>query len=525
MLNPAEVSQIGFLILEGESLRQITREFKIGDRSVSRMKMAMEKQEFDPAKWMQLSDNEKMRICYPSAVKKVTSEGSIETVFERIYQRINHRSGHYSIRAGWLAYKKENHEGLQYSRFHDLYRKWEDAAHPGRTATAPVFRQPGKYLFIDWIGDQPALVRSPKNPAQKIKAHILVFTMGYSSLTFAMAFPDEKTAAVIEGINGALDYMGALPRAFRPDNMKTAVTSNTKDGLVLSTAMEDLQNYYEVPVLPTRPLKPKDKASVERAVLILEQELLPQLETKVFESFEDLNEEILIYIQELNTRIKTGETLSRRQLFEKYDLPNMKPLPPHPFVLREYKRLKVQRNCHIQLNRVYYSVPFEHVGKEVTVKISDQKIEICDENNKPICEHRTDISSRSPYVTNESHLKSCYQKQREIDVRGIHFYLDRAAKIGPFFTDFLKAVINRSPYEEQSYKTCEGIIRDAEPYSSSTVEEVAAECMKNGWIGYKKFKNALNKRADSRKKQPPESEEQKQSARNHSNIRGKEYYK
>lgn len=525
MLNHQEVRSVGFLILEGDSVRSIIRNYPVSDRTVKRLKAAMENASIGSSEWMTLSDEERMTMCYPQEEKPKKTVSIAEDEFESIYQKIERGTGHYNVKAGWISYRKKYGSGIGYTRFLTLYRKWEDKAHPGRMATAPVYRKPGKYLFIDWIGDQPALVRSPKNPEKKVKAHFLVFTIGYSSLTFAAAFPNEKMPTVIEGINAALEYMGALPQAFRPDNMKTAVTSNTKDGLVLSSAMEDLQNYYGVPVLPTRPLKPKDKSSVERAVLILEQELLPELENQLFESFEDLNNEILKYINELNIRVKTGETLSRRELFEKYDLPNMKTLPPRPFLLREYRKLKVQRNCHVKLNGVYYSAPFQHVGEEVIVKISDQTLEICDANNQPICEHRTDIPSHNPYVTNPAHLKSCYQKQREVDERGISYYYDRAAQRGPNFKTYLERIVANYPFEEQSYLTCEGILQAAAPYSSSAIEEVADECMTNGRIGYSHFKNALKKKADLRNVKSCRSEEKEESSRNHSNIRGKEYYK
>lgn len=71
--------------------------------------------------------------------------------------------------------------------------------------------------------------------------------------------------------------------------MKTAVTGSTADQLVLSTAMEDLQDYYDTPVLPARPHAPKDKATVERAVQIIEKESIATSAQIVFESFGDSN--------------------------------------------------------------------------------------------------------------------------------------------------------------------------------------------------------------------------------------------
>ena len=177
--------------------------------------------------------------------------------------------------------------------------------------------------------------------------------------------------------------------------MKTAVASNTSEGLVLSTAMEDLQNYYDVPVLPARPLKPKDKASCERFVLLVETEILPRLEGTVFESFDDLNTAILKFTEKINTRIKSGESLSRRKLFELYDLPNMKTLPDTMFSLCEYGQLKAQRCCRVEFANACCSVPYKYLGQTVSVKLRNNQIEICDRFNRHINNHTMSFKDSS----------------------------------------------------------------------------------------------------------------------------------
>lgn len=410
MLNSNEILEVGILLLDGYPYREITASHRLGDYTLVRLKKTLINHGIDVISWNALNDDQRYELCYPTKVIKQDSDELFG--FEAIYRKLQHRGSHYSIKMGWIEYIKKNPDGLRYSQFCSRYRQWESITHPGRLATAPVNRKPGKYLFIDWIGDQPSLVMDPDHSGKKIKAHFLVFTMGYSSKTFAAAYPDEKTESVIDGINRALCFLGALPQAFRPDNMKTAVQSNTREGIVLSTAMEDLQNFYDVPVLPARPLSFKDKASVERAVQILEVELLPHLESKTFFSFSELNKEIMLYLEELNTRIKTDETLSRNELFKMYDLPNMKALPQTLLCLPEYKRLKVQRNCHIKFNGIYYSVPYRHVGQSVIVKRMNDHIEICTADNQLICTHNRPIGERQLYVTQEDHLKSNYQISR-----------------------------------------------------------------------------------------------------------------
>lgn len=524
LLNTKQISEVGFLLLDGAAVRSIMKSYPVSSRVLARLKKEMANHKIDTEKWISMSGDEKARLCYPAAIQKKTDHGNLEEEFETIYQKMKRQGSHYTLSRGWHEYKKRNLNGLQRSQFSRLYKIWEDKEHPGRMATAPVYRQPGKFLYIDWIGDQPALVRNPDFPDKPLKAHFLVFTIGYSSLTFAAAYPDEKAPNVVDGINLCLEYMGALPQCFRPDNMKTAVTRNTRDELKLSTAMEDVQRFYSTPVMPARPHKPKDKASVERAVLILEQELLPQLETLVFEDFSDLNKEIVKYLEKLNTRVKTGETLSRKELFEKYDKPNMKPLPPEPLKVCEYKKLKVQRNCHVKTQNVYYSVPYKFVGQEVIVKISEDDLTVCDSNNRWICTHKTNENPDSVYVTNPGHLKSNYQKQRAIDVRGIHYYLDNAEKYGRNMRRFIQAVIDRCEFEEQSFKSCEGILRACDKYPRELAERTAADCLRCGSIGYGNFIERLSLLARS-SDIVPISMERPETEPDHQNIRGEGYYK
>lgn len=519
------------MLLEKNSIRSVQASFHTSQRALSRLRNYLLENKVTVDDWNKLSDAERRQLFYRSPEsKEKRNETNIVEIdeFEMIYQKLKSRGSHYSIKAGWREYRKKHPTGMGSSQFYVHYRKWEQKEHPGRLATAPVNRQPGKYLYIDWVGDQIPLVRDPDHPERRLKAHFLVFTMGYSSYSFATAFPDEKTPSVINGINQALSYMGRLPQAFRPDNMKTAVTSNTKEGLVLSTAMEDLQNYYDVPVLPARPLKPRDKASCERLVLILETELLPRLDGRLFESFEDLNRTVANFMNDHNTRIKTGESLSRKELFEKYDKPNMKPLPLRPFSLYEYKQLKVQRNCHIKYNGVYYSVPYQYVQQRVIVKISGTALQICDRYNKPLCSHAIPHpKSGRLYVTAEEHLKSSYQKARQIEQRGIHHFYDRASRIGPSLRKLIEQVARSYPYEEQSFSSCEGIIQSCKGHPDWMSDKAAENCLTNGQIGYKAFRTEL----DFLAKQNPHPissgvVEQKDGIRKaHLNIRGKDYYK
>ena len=76
--------------------------------------------------------------------------------------------------------------------------------------------------------------------------------------------------------------INAVPKYLVPDNLKTAVIKHTKDELVLNSAYQDLENFYDVIVLPPLARKPKGKPTVEKYVHFLETHLLEDLKDKVW---------------------------------------------------------------------------------------------------------------------------------------------------------------------------------------------------------------------------------------------------
>lgn|GEM_PF-4903893 len=54
----------------------------------------------------------------------------------------------------------------------------------------------------------------------------------------------------------------------------------------------------------------------------------------------------------------------------------MRDLPPTPFTEVSYKRLKADRNWHITCDYQYYSVPYQLVGKAVTVRLTPKLVSI-----------------------------------------------------------------------------------------------------------------------------------------------------
>ena len=95
-------------------------------------------------------------------------------------------------------------------------------------------------------------------------------------------------------------------------------------------------------MLPTRPHRPRDKAKVEAAVLIIERWVLARLRDRRFYSLAELNAAIGELLRRLNEErpIRRLE-VTRRQLLEELDRPALKPLPVEPYVFAEWRIRRV----------------------------------------------------------------------------------------------------------------------------------------------------------------------------------------
>jgi transposase len=119
---------------------------------------------------------------------------------------------HVALQVLWEEYRAERPDGYRYSRFCDLFRRWE-----GRLPL--VMRQShagGEKLFLDYAGDTVPVVVD-RRTGEVRDAHIFVAVMGGSSLSFALATWTEQFPDWIAGNNAAFAFFRGVPQLLVPD--------------------------------------------------------------------------------------------------------------------------------------------------------------------------------------------------------------------------------------------------------------------------------------------------------------------
>ncbi len=173
-----------------------------------------------------------------------------------------------------------------------------------------------------------------------------------------------------------MEYFGGVPETLVPDNLKTRVTKAHKDEPVLNEAYRELADYYHTVIVPSRVRRPKDKASVEGTVGYISRQIIAPLRNYHCFHIEDLNQKIFEKLKEINTINFQKRPGSRKKVFEEEEKSHLQQLPQTRYKLTEWKTAQVQLNYHIQVELMYYSVPYDYVHESVDIQLTTDLIEV-----------------------------------------------------------------------------------------------------------------------------------------------------
>jgi hypothetical protein len=125
---------------------------------------------------------------------------------------------------------------------------------------------------------------------------------------------------------------------------------------------------------PCRANHPKDKPRVERLIPYVRDNFFAGRD---FASLPQINEAAIKWcLSVAGERIHGTTRQQPLDLFQRVEAPTLRPLPPQPFEPVTWTQAKVARDCHVQVLGVLYSVPYQHIGATLAVRISPRTVEL-----------------------------------------------------------------------------------------------------------------------------------------------------
>jgi transposase len=417
-----------------------------------------------------------------------------------------------TIQLAWEEYREQTRDGYSYSRFCELYRDWVRRL----DVVLRHEHRAGEKMFVDYAGATiPIFDR--RTGALDFSAALFVAVLGASSYTFVEATRSQELPCWIGSHIRALEFFGGAPEIVVPDNARTGVTHPCRYEPDLNPTYREMAEHYGLAVLPARPYKPRDKAKAEAAVQVAQRWIVAALRHQKFFSLADLNEAVAERVDHLNRRPfrKRPET-SRAALFEQLDRPALRPLPLQPYVIAQWKTVRANIDYHIEVERHYYSVPYQLVGQKLEARYTSTTVEVFHRGIRVASHARSYVPHTATTV--HEHRPRSHQAHLEWTPSRL---IQWAETVGRATGEVVRNILASKPHPEMGYRACLGILSLARTYTPARVEAASERALRLGACSYQSLKSILKRSLDQ---QPMLEWDGEKPGPRHSNVRGAAYY-
>ena len=410
----------------------------------------------------------------------------------------------------WQEYENTHgKKAYRYAQFCAKYREWLLRQKPSMRQ----IHRAGEKLFIDYCG--PTIDVIDPATGEIRTAAIFVAILGASNYTYVEATWDQTLPNWIASHVRTFEFLGGVPALLVPDNLKSAVTKASRYEPTINQTYADLAIHYNIAILPARPYKPKDKAKVENAVLIVERWILARLRHQTFIGLAELNAAITELLKELNHRQFKKLPGTRASQFAAIDMPALGALPKHPYEFARFLDARVHVDYHVEVDGHYYSVPHQLIKQLVTVRLTVNVVECLHEGLRVASHVRSYIKGKP--TTLPEHMPVAHKRYSEWNPGR---FLNWALDIGPCTRDVIQHLLKKSAHPEQGYRTCFGTLTLAKRYGKERLE---AACYRALAIGSPKRRSILSILEKGLDQQPLQKAEPAP-VKLHENIRGATHY-
>jgi transposase len=292
----------------------------------------------------------------------------------------------------------------------------------GKVSPLPFRRMespPGQEAQIDFGPGAPVMLPS----GRRKRYPVLRVVLSYSRKGYSEALPRQSTEDFIRALENGFRALGGAPRILVIDNLRAAVQKADWYDPQLNPKVEAFCHHYGCVILPAKPYTPRHKGKVEAGVKYVWRN---GLMGEVFGSIHRENAHLQHWEAHVADLRIHGTTKNQvRALFEQ-ERPALLPLPATAFPFFHEAKRSVNRDAHVEVDRAYYSVPPEYLGRTVWVRWDARMVRVFNGRMELIATHLKDQPGR--FRTDPRHIAS--EKISGVE-RGAGYLLRRISLLGP----------------------------------------------------------------------------------------------
>lgn len=417
--------QVKLMSEQGYSIRAIARTLKIARKTVRKILGITVAESSEPAPWIGTVDWEYVR-------QEVYGKG---TTVKQIQREV----------APEIAYVK----------FWRVFRERLGGQASPDQVTIRLDHKPAEKTQVDFCD---GLWITEPQTGKKTLSQFFLGVLPFSSYTFGEFVLDQKLPTFIAVQQRMFAYFGGVTPYLVVDNLKSGVHRADLYDPDLNPTYCDFANHMGFAVLPARPYKPKDKGSGESHIGVVQRGFFQEVRNRVFYSLSELNDALRDYLDRLNHQVMKDYGVSRAQRFEE-EKKQLKALPSAPFELSQWRGAKVHPDCHIQVEKNFYSVPFVYVGQNLRVRLTQKMVEVFSEDSQPVAAHSR-LSGGGKFSTFEIHYP---EKKLSVARFEVHHAKAQAQKLGPEVEKLVDKLF-ATDHPLRHLRRVQGIVRLAKRY-------------------------------------------------------------
>jgi len=351
----------------------------------------------------------------------------------------------------------------------------------------PVETSPGEVAQVDF-----GYVGKCYDPSRGVlrKAWVFVMTLGYSRYMFCEIVFDQKIQTWLDLHVQAFEFLGGVPKVIVPDNLKAAVIRaafGIDDDAVLNRSYRELARYYGFQIDPTPPRSPEKKGKVERDVRYVKGSFFATWDS--VDIHED-RRQLRRWLVEIAGKRRHGTTGRKpAEVFEEEEKTALISMPSQRWETVVWKKAKLHRDSHVQIDGVFYSAPWRLLKEELWVRCTPNSIAIHHKDELLWTHTRLPRGQRS---TVESHLPD---RRRELRHRSREHWMTRAKLIGREVEQLVDAIFSSDDVLLQLRKV-QAVVTHLETFPAQRARRAAERALHFGSLEYRSIKNILSKGLD-----------------------------
>jgi hypothetical protein len=341
---------------------------------------------------------------------------------------------------------------------------------------------PGEEAQVDFGSGAPLI----QPDATRRRAHVFRIVLSHSRKGYSEAVLRQTTDDFLRCLENAFWHFGGAPQRLVLDNLRAAVSKADWYDPDLNPKVRAFGQHYGVVLLPTRPYTPRHKGKVERGVDYVQENAL---KGRRFAGLDEQNRFLLDWERTVaDTRIH-GTT--RRQVgahFLTTERPALQRLPAQRFPnFREARRV-VHRDGHVEVERAYYSVPPEYLGRQVWARWDGRLVRVFNDRLEQIAVHVRHEPGR--FSTQSQHI--CGPKISGVE-RGAAWLLGQVRRLGPHSLRWAEAMLHDRGVE--GVRVLQGLLNLAHRHPGDAIERACDIALSHGAYRLRTLRTLLDRAA------------------------------